>query len=544
MRSVATNGVLLLTLSLLAPASSGAEPPQPSRLRPELWLYYATNLQVAENVDKLEPIWRRAAQAGYTHVLLADSKFARLGDVIPQYFQNAERVKRLAKELDLTVVPAVFHVGYSNSMLYHDPNLAEGFPVKDAPFLVKGGEARLDPAADGPPPPLERVAYKDKTVTIDGNAATVKGQGQNHRFNFRLKLKPHRSYHISVKIRTENFSAYPEVKALPADSERSLQWQSLVAYPSMDWAEQHVAFNTLEHSDVTLYFGVWATDPKGTLQWKDWKIEEVGLVNVLRRPGTPLVVKGEDGTVYEEGRDFEPVTDPRMGNQPYNGEYKAWHEPPAIRVKPGGRIREGARLRVSWHHPAIIYGGQVGACVAEPKTVQLLADEARRVRELWNAPGYMMSHDEVRTLGFDESCRKTGKTPGQLLADNVRQCRNLLKPATAYAWNDMFDPHHNAVEGPYYLVNGPLSGSWEGLDTDVVVMNWNYGKRDQSLKFFADRGHRQIIAGYYDGGMDTKQWVESAAKVKGVVGFMYTTWHNKYDELEAFAKTVQDGAKR
>ena len=61
----------------------------------------------------------------------------------------------------------------------------------------------------------------------------------------------------------------------------------------------------------------------------------------------------------------------------------------------------------------------------------------------------------------------------------------------------MFDPYHNAVEGPYYLVNGPWTGSWEGLDKDVMVVNWNYGKRDQSLKFFADRGqqagHRRLL---------------------------------------------------
>ena len=91
-----------------------------------------------------------------------------------------------------------------------------------------------------------------------------------------------------------------------------------------------------------------------------------------------------------------------------------------------------------------------------------------------------------------------------MLAENVRACSDLLKPATAYVWNDMFDPFHNAVKGPYYLVNGPWTGSWEGLDKDVVIVNWNYGKRDESLKFFADRGHRQLIAGYYDGGQETR----------------------------------------
>jgi len=34
-----------------------------------------------KNVDELEQIWRRARLGGYSHVLLTDSKFARLGDL-------------------------------------------------------------------------------------------------------------------------------------------------------------------------------------------------------------------------------------------------------------------------------------------------------------------------------------------------------------------------------------------------------------------------------------------------------------------------------
>src|SRR4051812_47454968 len=112
----------------------------------ELWLYYPVNLQVTENVAKLEPVWRRAKQAGYTHVLLADSKFAKLGDVPDHYFKNVDRVKAIATELDLKLVPALFSIGYSNDLLWHDPNLAEGLPVKDTPFVVGPGRvARVAP---------------------------------------------------------------------------------------------------------------------------------------------------------------------------------------------------------------------------------------------------------------------------------------------------------------------------------------------------------------------------------------------------------------
>ena len=44
---------------------------------------------------------------------------------------------------------------------------------------------------------------------------------------------------------------------------------------------------------------------------------------------------------------------------------------------------------------------------------------------------------------------------------------------------------------------GSLTGSWEGVPKEVVIANWNGGKKRPSLGFFVDRGHRQILAGYY-----------------------------------------------
>ena len=117
----------------------------------------------------------------------------------------------------------------------------------------------------------------------------------------------------------------------------------------------------------------------------------------------------------------------------------------------------------------------------------------------------------------------------------------MLDASDVYVWSDMFDPFHNAVKD-YYLVRGDLAGSWDGLDKRVVVANWNFGKRDESLKFFADRGHKQVIAGYYDGKPEQiRTWMESARKVDGVVGVMYTTWRQKYDDLEAFARESRMG---
>jgi hypothetical protein len=61
------------------------------------------------------------------------------------------------------------------------------------------------------------------------------------------------------------------------------------------------------------------------------------------------------------------------------------------------------------------------------------------------------------------------------------------------------------------------------------------------MPFFAERGHRQVIAGYYDGPVEKiRDWMAAGAKVKGVVGVMYTTWQHNYDHLEEFAKIVRE----
>jgi hypothetical protein len=193
----------------------------------------------------------------------------------------------------------------------------------------------------------------------------------------------------------------------------------------------------------------------------------------------------------------------------------------------------------------IVHGFQVMCCISEPKTYDLLRDQARRVNELFKPAAFFMSHDEIRVGNWCRACRDRGLSPGAQLADNVKRCVGILKDvaptAEVVVWSDMFDPHHNAAGSRYYLVDGDLAGSWEGLDKSVIIANWNGGKAAASLKWFADRGHRQIIAGYYDADdlSGFTKWHQAARGVPGVVGFMYTTWDNKYGLLEEYGKAIK-----
>jgi hypothetical protein len=268
-------------------------------------------------------------------------------------------------------------------------------------------------------------------------------------------------------------------------------------------------------------------------------LEEVGLVNLVRRGGAPFTVKRENGTVLTEGRDYLAVADPLMGNKPWKGAYDVWHEPPVIRTQ----LPEGTRLRVSSYHAVTVHDDQAMICPSEPRTLELLRDQAKRMHAAWGARGYMMSHDEIRVLNWCAACQARKLDAGALLAQNVQACVSTLRQVNPggriYVWSDMFDPNHNAKKD-YYLVRGDLAGSWEGLDKEVTVVPWYFEKREVSLRWFAERGHRQVIAGYYDHAPErVQQWLESARGVQGVEGVMYTTWQRKYADLERFAESAR-----
>ncbi len=557
-----------------SPAAGDAADPGGPVFR-ERWVYCSANLLVEKNVDQVVALIERAAQSGYTGIVLADYKLQildRMGDT--GYFRSAERVKAAAARARIEIIPAVFSIGYSNGILAHDPNLAEGILASAIPHRVHGGRLVLEPLPEaqirnGDFEQVEgdrfpgfsfqddpgRSTFADAAVVRSGKRSCRiepgknKDGGGNVRVMEHVKVRPHACYRLSCWVKTRDLSVPGSfhLMALGAKSPgRSLTFQEGGIEPTQDWRLIDVVFNTLDQTEVNLYCGIWG-DASGTLWVDEFRIEELSLVNVLRREGCPLAVTSADGkTVYAESRDFEPVVDPRLGHVPFAGEYEYQHEGPQIRLTARSRIKEGQRLLVSWYHPILTHGSQVMCCLSDPKVEAILRDQARRVNSLFRPRTFFMSHDEIRVANWCRACQDRKLTPGKLLAENVRRCVVILKQVNPRArivvWSDMFDPYHNAVD-QYYLVNGSLKGSWEGLPRDVIIANWNSGKAHESLSWFASRGHRQIIAGYYDADdmAGLEAWKSAARGVEGVFGFMYTTWQSRFAMLERYGEELRKG---
>jgi hypothetical protein len=539
---------------------------------PDRFIYIQTNFLVDKNIDTLLSIITQAEKEGYNGIVVADSKFMRWDNLPSRYAENAKKVREACRKMNIRFIPCVFPIGYSDDLLSRDVNLAEGIPVVNAPFIVKDG--KIYPSDDSlkiANPSFEeytgdtpkgwsfldqpgKISFIDTDVKYEGKASLrmqdigtndpTNGHGRVHQL---LKVRPFTYYHVSVMVKTQDFESVNDIRiAVLAPNGPSLNHLNLRIDKTQDWKRLDITFNSLTFSEVNFYLGVWG-GKSGKIWWDDVRVEPAGIVNIIRREGTPLTVKSEDGKiVYEEGKDFGDAVDPKLGTVPWLGGYEVWHEQPIMTVPVGSKIKDGQELAVSYYHPALIYDNVVMCCMSESKVYDILKWQAKQVHDNLDPDGYFMSHDEIRCQGWDLSCSKRNLTPGQILADNVKKCVDILhetdpsKPI--YVWSDMFDPYHNADKnGWYYLVKGegPWYGSWEGLDKSVIIANWNSDKekRIDSMKHFADRGHKQILAGYYDSNpSNISAWLKDAGSIDGVIGVMYTTWQSNYSDLGEFAK--------
>ena len=53
----------------------------------------------------------------------------------------------------------------------------------------------------------------------EGAARLTEGGGKNARIVQKLRLHPWRQYHVSVRVKTQDFHGQPEIKVLPEKSE-------------------------------------------------------------------------------------------------------------------------------------------------------------------------------------------------------------------------------------------------------------------------------------------------------------------------------------
>ncbi|MFN7997548.1 MAG: carbohydrate binding domain-containing protein [Bryobacteraceae bacterium] len=529
------------------------------KIYPERWTYAGARFGSDQELAQLEEVARTSAQHGMTAVVL--SGMDRISLANAAYLARLAKFKEFCDGLHLEIIPAGFKTGYGGSILSHDPNLAEGLAVEGALFVAGKTEARFVPDS---PARLANSGFEefkgdrangfqeqdqpghrsfvDRSVFHSGKASLrLENFGETAagvaRVQQEIRVTPNRCYRISAWVKTEG--AEPgtlfSLKAFTADHRDLSPFEPPLA-PTGGWTKVTTAFNSWYADRIFLNAGVFE-GVRGKVWVDDLAIEEVGLMNVIRRDGTPLQVRDEKtGTIYKEGQDFAPVRDAKLDFQ--------WeHEMPVIRLQAGGRIHPGARLRVDYYHGTTIYRDQVVACPSEPRVDAIWRQQFPLVEKYVAPRKYLLELDEMRAMNRCEACRRRNMGAAEMVGDVMnrvyRMVREFNPKAGVYVWSDMFDPNHNAVE-QYYLVNGDLRDTVKYLPKDTGVVCWYYEKRRASLDFFSKLGFHTIGAAYYDADdlENPKGWLDALAETPGAEGIMYTTWSSKYKLLGAFGDLV------
>jgi NADH:ubiquinone oxidoreductase subunit len=551
---------------------------------PDRWVYVSRSFDTDRHVEEVAQIARTASEHGLTAMVLSGMDRISLGS--PEYLERLRRVKAIADQYRLEIIPSGFNTGYGGAILDHNKNLAEGMLVKDALLIARDGEARFQVDS-----PLElqnsgfeqfqgdrftgfdkqdepgRKTFVDTTVFHSGNAslrienfavtsADEAGGAQKTplspyldqagefipkgiaRVAQMIRVTPYRCYRVSAWVKTEDVdpASLFSIKAFTPDGRDLCPFEPPAPAPTSGWRRVTTAFNSWYADTIELNFGVFE-GVKGKVWVDDVEIEEVGLMNVVRRKGAPLTVRDEStGAVYEEGRDFAQVTDPHL-------DFLWTHEMPSVHLLPGSRIQDGARLRLSYYHGTTIYNDQVSACPSEAETYEIWKQQFPLIEKYLNPKRYFLSVDEVRLFNRCEACRQrqieASAILGQMTGWLYRQVRAVNSQAEVLVWSDMFDPNHNSTR-QYYLVDGSMENTWQYLPKDMGMVLWYFDRRRASLDFFSSRGFRTIAAAYYDRDLlkDPEGWLEAMDSTPNATGIMYTTWKNKYQLLAAFGDLV------
>lgn len=524
------------------------------------FVYVSRSLTADEHVADIDRITAVAAEKGLNGMVLA-AGLEGVGTWPADRLDRLDRVTSLCRARGIDIIPILWSVGYGSG-LSHDRNLAVGLPCRDVPFVAEGSVLRFaddgrtairnggfeDFAGDR----FAGYAFHDRPGEVSFVDTTVRHGGRasirfenfgafphgHARFMQEVDVEPFRQYLVRCWVRCEDLNPVSAFRIQVYDGDQCIAPRDIPLPPAADWREVGLVFNSGEAKRLRVYGGLWG-GKSGRIWFDDLSLEPLALVNVLRRPGTPLRVRAaEGGAEFEEGRDVEPIRAPRLNFA------DPFVEPALVRLAEGSRIQPGQRVLIDYYHGMAINRGQVTVCMSEPSLYDYWAESARALQQRLAPKRWFLSMDEIRGGGTCAACQARGLTMGQILADCIRrQCeiiRTVCPDAAIYIWSDMLDPNHNAHDR-YYLARGTFAGSWEGVPKDLVIVCWYYERREKSMAFFSELGFPTLAGAYYDG--DTMEnilgWLDTCSRTPGCRGILYTTWQNKYDLLDEFGDAVR-----
>lgn len=470
----------------------------------------------------------------------------------PKRKDRFNAIRAYCDSIDFDIIPLLWSPGYF-SMRYENPSWVAVFPVKDVPCVASGGRIvcagrKMDVNVD------TRGEWRNGVLELDIDKIHASGSPRAAGGSIRFKAKPYTRYRLSLKFSTKGFTgtnyepSWPTISFYMKDGICSGGVGRIKMASDQDWTEHSKEINSLHHTDVTVGFGSFTDRPHGKLFVKDIVLEECGIDQPVKREGCAFVVRdAETDKVYREGVDYAGV--------PYM-KALAWpstSEPIAFDVVSGGAIREGARLLVSAYEPPRSMTRQFSVCPSVSGVNDFMVKAADNVYAATGSLKWLLSLDEIRNECQCELCVRRKEDIAHKMGAHITKLVDTIldkyPAADLYAWCDMLNPYDNPRQEHYYNCLTSWQGIWDlipGPDK-LKMVYWGEKPKLDEVDFFVKRGYRGLAAGYYDYDPDLKcpaKWVAAMnERSDAFEGWMYTTWEQKHEQIEDFARIMNEGWK-
>lgn len=534
----------------------------PSYLQ-DRWFYASIGLRSDEEADELIQLIQEASDVKLNGMLWACG-MEWCGNWSEERKLRFQRIKTAAEKAGIEIIPIIWSVGYG-TMLGKNQNLVESLPIENLRVVARNGKVELDTEAESVSfrnggfeefngskfPGFDfhdspgKVTFQDTEVKHSGNASLrIENFGQNKhghgRFLQTIQTVPHRTYKIRLWYKTEGIHQQGifRMQVYAKNGSIATQIPKIPEGGNVDWTEAVLTFTTAEQTEINFYAGIW-DGKEGKIWLDDLSIESCDMNAPVDRAGTPITVKDvETGTIYVKGKDFTP-------EKLSIGRFTKGVQCSPILIPEGSRIKEGAKLTLTYYVPALSLKGQTSTCMSEPQLYELFEESAAQIMEMLAPRKWFLSMDEIRAANSCEACRKRNLPLSEILGDCITRQYQIIQKvqpgAQVYIWSDMLDPNHNC-HAEYMLCQGDFTGVWDCIPKELIISCWYHKKREESMKFFSEKGFRTQGAAYYDvDSLDSsKEWLETCSRTPGCTGIMYTTWRQKYELMRGFGEMLQD----
>ena len=412
------------------------------------------------------------------------------------YKQQFKTINDYSASRHMAMVPEL-HVGGGGGPSIWFPELAEGVWVRNEPFVV-GDDMEIEPVL----PPLPNLLKNGNMSAVDGSVDGWSLKGQCNSSCCRPERTADNSgamldtircdqiasskhvssgdrtvalsepfpttaggvYHISARLRlnaTNCTSAAPAFFAFYQTRSEQVESGSrplpyVKGAPMKSHAFTSVSFTYIAPSHAATAT-VMTNIPPGSGGGCTWWLTDVrvlrassALVNILRTNATDVTLTGPGAAAYEAGKDFE-IVDPTAWTLTADAvdlvaAYDAGQQT-RIRALPGGRLRPGMRVNVSFDFlPGIVRQVTSPHAFAEPLYYEVVARTIASAYEAFGISEVFLDHDEIWGFNRDSRSIRKGLSNADALAAEMNKLRDIAKTVnpdmTVMFWDDMLNPDH------------------------------------------------------------------------------------------------------